>query len=201
MEVIQLLDKVYQIGFGSFFNELKACYLNSIDFPAPEIIPVDDYAPGLLKTEQIPASASVLISVGKPNFRGEIVRSLESNNLYFPNIISSRFHRIGDQVFGNGVYALGYGSISADSEVGDFTIIHGFAVIGHHVKIGKFVNIGAGAFIGGNCEIEDGVSIGPNVTLLPGRRVGKNADIAGGSVVLRNVRENGRVYGNPAKYY
>jgi hypothetical protein len=120
MEAIQLLDKVYQIGFGSFYSELKACYLDSIDFPAPEIIPVDDYAPGgLLGTGKIPNEASVLLSVGKPDFRREIVRSLGRDNLFFPNIISSRFHRIGDQVLGEGVYALGYGSISADAEVGE----------------------------------------------------------------------------------
>ncbi|MBI9097596.1 MAG: N-acetyltransferase [Spirochaetaceae bacterium] len=47
--------------------------------------------------------------------------------------------------------------------------------------------------------IRQGAKIGANSTILPGIIIGKNALVGAGSVVTKNVPENGVVAGNPAR--
>lgn len=198
---IQLQDKLFQVGSGSFHNELKAVCKSADPWSECEIITVDDYDASLISTKDIPRGSNIVVGVGKVHFRSEVVRGLCLDSYVFPQIISDRFLFIGDVTIGKGLIALGYGSVSANAVIGDFCIVHGFAVIGHDVRIGDFVNVGAGAFLGGNVVVGNSVSIGPNSTVMPGVKIGDGADIAAGSVVLRNVPAGARIYGNPAKKY
>ena len=60
--------------------------------------------------------------------------------------------------------------------------------------------------ISGNAEfsrepvtIRSGASVGGGAVLLPGIVVGRNALVGAGAVVTRDVIDNGRVVGNPAR--
>ena len=198
---IQLPGKLFQVGSGSFHNELRAVCKSTELWTESEIITVDDYDASLMSTTEIPRGSQIVVGVGKVHFRSEVVRSLSAGSYLFPKIISDRFLSIGEVTIGKGFIALGYGTVSANAVIGDFCIVHGFAVIGHDVHIGDFVNVGAGAFLGGKVAVCNSVSIGPNSTVMPGVKIGEGADIAAGSVVLRNVPAGARVYGNPAKKY
>lgn len=111
-------------------------------------------------------------------------------------------------------------------EIGDNTQIASFVEIGANVKIGKNCKIEAFAYIPEGVIIEDSVFIGPHVcftndkyppsakkwktlvregasigansTVLCGITIGRNAKIGAGSVVLRDVKEDEVVIGNPA---
>ena len=48
-------------------------------------------------------------------------------------------------------------------------------------------------------SIKQGAAIGANSVVLPGVTIGKNALVGAGSVVTRDVPENGIMAGNPAK--
>lgn len=197
----QLPDKLFQVGAGSFHDELKAVCRSTKPWSEHEIITVDDYDASLMSAKEIPHGSKVVAGIGRVDYRSKLVNDLRSGAHIFPSIISDRFLIIGEVTIGKGFIALGYGSASANAIIGDFCIAHGFSVIGHDVLIGDFVNVGAGAFLGGNVVIGDNVSIGPNSTIMPGLRIGGGADIAAGSVVLRNVPPGTKVYGNPAKKY
>lgn len=201
MEGIQLQDKLFQVGSGSFHDELMGVCKSTRPWTECDVITVDDYDESFMSTKDIPRGSNVVIGVGKIHFRSEVARDLSENSFSFPQIISDRFLFIGEVTIGKGLIALGYGTASANAIIGDFCIIHGFAVIGHDVVLGDFVNVGAGAFLGGNVAVGNSVSIGPNSTILPGVKIGDGADVAAGSVVLRNVPAGARVYGNPAKKY
>lgn len=198
---IQLQDKFYQVGCGSFYAELNACISSFLSIPVDNIIPVDDYNNAYSNSDCIPHNAETFVSIGEPKNRQKAVSSLSNRKLRFPNVISPKFDFIGESKLGKGNYFLGYGSLSAETVMADHCIVHGFSVIGHHCLVGSFVNVGAGSFVGGNCVIEDNVLIGPNATILPGVKIGANAVIAAGSVVLRNVKPNSSVYGNPARKF
>lgn len=201
MEVIQLQDKFYQVGCGSFYAELNACISSFLNIHSENIIPIDDFDKNYLNSDAIPAHSKTFLSVGNPINRKKIVDSIYNKKLFYPNVVSSKYDFIGNSQIGFGNYFLGYGSLSAETVMGDHCIIHGFSVVGHHCNIGSFVNIGAGSFIGGNCVIGDNVLIGPNSTILPGVKIGQNSVIAAGSVVLRNVKPSTSVYGNPARKF
>lgn len=89
--------------------------------------------------------------------------------------------------------------VSNDVAIDDFVTIHSFSNLGHDVKIGKYANIGAYCFFGGFSVVEDEVAIHVRATVLDRLRIGKNATVGAGSVVIRNVKANTTVFGNPAK--
>ena len=88
-----------------------------------------------------------------------------------------------------------------DTLVGDFTKIDNFVHIAHGVKIGERVLIAAGSCIAGRTVIGNETWIGPKVVISNGLEVGNNCHIIIGSVVLSNLKENIKVFGNPARAY
>jgi len=102
-------------------------------------------------------------------------------------------------------------------EIGVGTIIGPGAVIQNGVKIGQHVIINTSASVDHDCVIESFVHIAPNSTLcgdvhigkgtligagsvvLPGIKIGSNCIIGAGSVVTRDIPDNSKAYGNPAK--
>lgn len=80
--------------------------------------------------------------------------------------------------------------------VGDYTKIDNLVHIGHAVKLGKDVMVVAQSGIGGRTVIGDGTWIGFGSTIINGISIGKNARANIGSVVTRDIPDNGSVTGN-----
>ena len=96
--------------------------------------------------------------------------------------------------------------------MGDRVKVEGLVFIPPGVEIGNDVFIGPGAIFTNdptlNMEsefkptrtiVKDGARIGANATILAGIAIGKNSLIGMGSVVIRDVPDNAKVAGNPAK--
>lgn len=83
--------------------------------------------------------------------------------------------------------------------IGDNTKIDVSVVIGHNDNIGRNCDITAGANIAGFVTVGDGTVIRLGVSVANGLRIGSNAHVGIGAVVVRNVRDNANMFGNPAK--
>jgi len=100
---------------------------------------------------------------------------------------------------------IGNGSIISKSlftdatVVGENTKIDNLVHISHNCLIGKNCVITAGTIISGSVKIEDGVWIGPNSTIYNKVICNSNSTIGIGSVVLNNVEEKSKVFGNPSR--
>lgn len=81
------------------------------------------------------------------------------------------------------------------------TKIDNLVHIGHNVNIGRQVYIAAQTTIGGSSRIEDDVEIWMGVKVMDGTRIGKKASIGMGSVVIRNVKAEKKVFGNPGREF
>jgi acetyltransferase-like isoleucine patch superfamily enzyme len=92
-----------------------------------------------------------------------------------------------------------YSNISNDCSIEDYVTIQGFVAIGHDSFVGKWSHINAYSFMGGYAVLEEEVCLNTRATILPNVKVGNNAIIGAGSIVLKNVKENTTVFGNPAK--
>ena len=73
--------------------------------------------------------------------------------------------------------------------------------IGHNVKIGKCVFIAAQSSIAGSTIIGDYTEIWTGVNISDGVKIGKNCSIGIGSVVIKDIIDNKKVFGNPAREY
>lgn len=86
-----------------------------------------------------------------------------------------------------------------DTVIGSYSVIGNLCNIGHVCQVGSHVWMSAGCLIGGHSVIEDYATLGIGVTVRDNVTLGKNAQIGMGSGIIRSVRANTSVFGNPAK--
>ena len=81
------------------------------------------------------------------------------------------------------------------------TKIDNLVHIGHNVNIGKNVLIAAQSSIAGSCQIGDNSEIWTGVKIADTIKIGQNSYIGMGSVVIDNIPENKKCFGNPARVF
>ena len=73
------------------------------------------------------------------------------------------------------------------------------AIINSKAKISTNVKIGAYSLIGPNVEIDENSEIQSHVSIVGNTKIGNNVEIAGGSGVIKDIPDNSKVMGYPAK--
>lgn len=114
-----------------------------------------------------------------------------------------RIPTMGKVVIGNFVEVGAHDNISAGSagntEIGDYVKIDCLVHIGHDAKIGENTEIVAGSVVGGYDMVGKRVFIGINASLKNRISVGNEGVIGMGTVILKNVKENETMIGNPGR--
>ena len=90
------------------------------------------------------------------------------------------------------------GSMS-NTEIGKNTFLDNQIHIAHNVKIGDNTIIAGQVGIAGSSIIGNNVKIGGQAGISGHLKIGNNVDIAGGSGVVKNISDNSKVMGYPAK--
>ncbi len=90
------------------------------------------------------------------------------------------------------------GSMS-NTEIGKNTFLDNQVHIAHNVKIGENSIIAGQVGIAGSSVIGNNVRIGGQAGISGHLKIGNNVDIAGGSGVIKNILDNTKVMGYPAK--
>lgn len=131
--------------------------------------------------------------------RTEIYQNLkdlgyELINLIHPSAVLSSSVRMGE-----GIVAYPGVIINTDVRIGNNVIFSSGAIISQETVIGDNVLISTGANVGGGCIIGSNAVIGLGASILARVRIGANALVAAGAVVIKDVPDNARVYGIPAR--
>jgi sugar O-acyltransferase (sialic acid O-acetyltransferase NeuD family) len=165
--------------------------LNSFEGYPQIISPVEIYVP---KENDI-----FVCALGSVKWKKHYVELILAKGGTFTNLIHPTSIINSNVKTGNGLIVFMYSNISNDCTIGDFVTIQGFVGIGHDTIIGNWSHLNAYSFMGGYAVLEEQVCLNTRATILPKIKVGKNAIIGAGSIVLRNVKPNTTVFGNPAK--
>lgn len=83
----------------------------------------------------------------------------------------------------------------------DNVMIDSKVALGHDDVIGEHVTITAGATLAGLVTVGHHTYIGLNATVKQRIKIGANALVGMGAVVITNVKEDTKVFGNPAKKF
>jgi len=89
--------------------------------------------------------------------------------------------------------------INASCIIGDGVICNSGCIVEHECVISNFVHIAPGAILCGNIEIGENSFIGAGSIIKQGVTVGANCIIGAGTVVIKNISDNSKVVGNPAR--
>ncbi|MDU1889054.1 MAG: acetyltransferase [Dysgonomonas sp.] len=147
--------------------------------------------------------------INKGNFIvtvGQIKNSLLRMNLYdkilnfggkLATIIASTAYVSKYAKIDEGTVVLHHALVNAEANVGKGCIINSFTNIEHESIIGDYSHISTGVMINGGCEIGHSVFIGSNSTLFQGISVVSNSTIGAGSLVNKDILEEGTYIGNP----
>jgi len=103
------------------------------------------------------------------------------------------------QIASHGVMIAANVTINAFAKIGAGAICNTYSIIEHECLVGDFAHIGPGAVLCGNVKVGENSFIGAKSVVREGITIGKNSIIGAGSVVVKNVPDNVKVVGNPAR--
>ncbi|MEO7044432.1 MAG: acetyltransferase [Ferruginibacter sp.] len=140
------------------------------------------------------------ISIGNNFTRQSIFNALSLKNLFPINIIhpgaiidsSAKLAMYGIMVAPNV-------TINALSIIGQGVICNTGCIIEHECQIGDFAHIGPGAVLCGNVHVGENSFVGAKSVVREAIKIGKNVIIGAGSVVVKDIPDNSKVAGNPAR--
>jgi sugar O-acyltransferase (sialic acid O-acetyltransferase NeuD family) len=89
--------------------------------------------------------------------------------------------------------------IDPDVRIGKGVIVNNNAVVAHDSRIGDFTHISVGASVGANVTVGDDSFIGMGAIVVSGINIGKGVYIGAGSVVAKDVPDNVKAIGMPAR--
>ncbi len=89
--------------------------------------------------------------------------------------------------------------VNAKAIVGDGVILNSGCIVEHECVIEDFVHISPNVALAGAVKVGKLTHIGIGSNVLQGRIIGKNVIVGGGSMVIRNIEDNQKVVGVPAK--
>ena len=117
--------------------------------------------------------------------------------------LNIRYPHIGMVIIKNNVEigcnnTIDRGSLS-NTVIGSNTFIDNQVHVAHNVKIGKNCIITGQVGFAGSSVIGDNVSIGGQAGVSGHLKIGNNVQIGGGSGVIKNIPDNSKVMGYPAK--
>lgn len=196
---------LYIIGCGGHARSVADVYMNinsanTIVFldekakPQEKIFDYDVLSPS---ERLLNNNADYFIALGDNYIREQLFKKYERNKIL--SIVSSlsfisKFAKIGRGCFiGNFVH------IGPDAEIGDNTIINNASVIEHGVKIGAHSHIAPNVAVSGNTIIGERVFIGVGASIRDNVSICNNVIVGAGSVVVKNISEEGVYAGCPAK--
>lgn len=116
------------------------------------------------------------------------------NSVIHPSAVISPSAQLAE-----GVQIMAGAIIQTCTTIADNTIVNTGAIIDHDGQIGAHVHIAPGTKISGAVQVGDSTHIGTGTTIIQGIHIGEKCLIGAGAVVVKNIPNNVRVFGVPAK--
>jgi sugar O-acyltransferase (sialic acid O-acetyltransferase NeuD family) len=188
------------IGAGGFAREIKThigdptlrCFVNDEFWKENNnyIFPLSQFDPN---------EYEVLVAIGNPKDRFNVVQQLPKETKYFTFIHPSAQLLGYDILIGKGSIVCAGCILTTNIVIGDHAHLNLQTTIGHDCEIGSFFTTAPGAKISGNCKIYDCVYIGTNASVKEKITISSLVTIGLNAGVLKDIAESGTYIGTPTK--
>lgn len=187
------------VGAGGFAKEIKArigylymkCFVDDQYWQenSEYIFPLSQFNPD---------EYEVLIAVGNPKDRFDLVQKLPKETKYFTFIDPSAIIMDKNIEIGEGSIICAGTIITTNVKIGKHAHLNLQTTIGHDCEIGDYFTTAPGAKISGNCKIHDCVYIGTNASIREKISIHSFSTIGMNAAVVKSIEESGIYVGVPA---
>jgi sugar O-acyltransferase (sialic acid O-acetyltransferase NeuD family) len=140
-----------------------------------------------------------IVAIGDNAGRAAVAALLHRDGWQFGSAVHPRAS-IGRGVnLGPGCVVMAGCVVNADASLGAQVIINTGATVDHDCRIDDAVHIAPGCHLCGGVSVGHGSLLGAGSIVTPGVRIGCNAIVGAGSTVIRDVADEARVSGSPAR--
>jgi sugar O-acyltransferase (sialic acid O-acetyltransferase NeuD family) len=165
--------------------------LDGFEYPKEVLSDIDTY--------EIDSEDEFICALGDPVTKQICIEKLLAKGAKFTNLIHPSAVVGYNVTLGVGVILCPMTIVNADAKLYNFVTLNNHSNIGHNTTVGDYTQINGYCDITGGVRIGSRVFFGSGVSVLPGIIIEDDAKIGVGSVVIRKVKANTTVFGNPAK--
>lgn len=155
---------------------------------------------GPIKDHEPKENVKYAMGIASPTVKKLIGPAMMEKGAEFASIIHPSVHVYSEYDLGVGLVAYPNAKIATGCKIGDFVTLQS-TILGHDAVLEDYVTVSSSCGITGGTKLHEGCFIGDHACLAVGMEVGAWAYVGIGSVVIREVPENTRVFGNPARVF
>lgn len=208
------MEKTVIVGAGGFGREVKTL-IDQINLKEHKYEFLGYYDDGFVKgtsinfnkilgsiedLSNIDYKINVIIAIGSPNVKRQIVGKLTNPNISFPTLIHPSTI-IGSELVstGKGCIICAGTIITCNVQIKDFVILNLMCTVGHDTIINSYASFMPSVNISGEVVIHEEVYIGTGAKIINQLEIGKKTIVGAGAVVSKSLPENCTAVGIPAK--
>lgn len=207
------MKKLYIIGARGFGREVYELATQTLQFKKEFEIAgfLDDKEDALQNFQGYPSIISsveafqptiddvFICALGDVNYKKIYTEIILGKGGVFINLIHPSAYISPTAKLGNGCIVCAFTRISCNTNIGSYNTFQPFCSIGHDTVIENYNHFNTYSFLGGGVKIGNLVTLHTGSIIHPHKMVANNSTVGAGAVVIRNIKENITVFGNPAK--
>jgi sugar O-acyltransferase (sialic acid O-acetyltransferase NeuD family) len=143
---------------------------------------------------------SIVIAVGSPKTKREIIGRINNKNISFARLIHPGA-QLGNSDFitiEEGAIVSAGSVIAPNVHIGKHVFLNYGVIVGHDAVVGDYASVMPSVNINGESMIAAGAYLGVASVIINKASVGENSIIGAGAVVFSAIRPNCTAMGNPA---
>lgn len=153
---------------------------------------------GDINTYSIEEDDVFICAIAEPKIKEKMCSFIQQKDGKFINIIHKTAQIEGNIEMGTGNIVCPNVTLTANLKLGNFILFNIGCLAGHDTIIGDFSSFMAGAVICGSSQVGKRVYMATHAIALPHSRIEDDVYVGVASVVMKRVKANLKVYGNPA---
>jgi len=140
-----------------------------------------------------------ILGIGDNIIRQKVAQLIASKYKKMLNVIHPSAAISKKVAMGEGNFIARNAAVNPLVTIGNYCILNTACVIEHECTLGDGVHVAPGAVLAGQVTVGENTFIGANAVVKQGIYIGNNVVIGAGAVVLKDVLDNKKIAGNPAK--